>query len=112
MTNKPSFKEIRQRMDEIIKRPPTDEQLKGLKTTFLEIEQPVPSHACSESKTCKCSISDLEPIDTLDLTVLQLKEALKTALKYPWCEPIYESCTDGLKDRMKIVKLLKDNNND
>jgi hypothetical protein len=38
MTKKRSFKEIRQRVNEIIKRPPSEEQLEDLRNTFVKIE--------------------------------------------------------------------------
>ena len=39
MTKTKKFKEIREQMNEITKRPPTREQLEDLKSTLLEIEQ-------------------------------------------------------------------------
>ncbi len=39
MTKKRSFKEIRQSVSEIVKRPPTAGQLEDLKNTFVKIEQ-------------------------------------------------------------------------
>jgi hypothetical protein len=38
-TKKRTFKEIRQRVSEIIKRPPTAEQLEDLRNTFVKIEE-------------------------------------------------------------------------
>lgn len=49
MTRTKTFEEIRKKMDEITKRPPTKEQLEDLRNTFLEIAH-AETEAVSEKK--------------------------------------------------------------